>query len=93
MECGRQPEHRRGLDSQFVVAAPQVLDEGVPSDDDACRPVGLQPAHRPQSGLQPSVVAFASVVLLLAGVVERCRDQLVDHVRQGRCPVGDDLRG
>jgi hypothetical protein len=37
------------------------------------------------------VIALAPVVLVLAGVVERQRDQLLDQVRQGRRTVGDDL--
>jgi hypothetical protein len=32
VECVRQTEHRRGLDTQLVVAAAQVLDERVPAD-------------------------------------------------------------
>ncbi len=63
------------------MASPEVLDERVPADHDARGPVGLQSAHRPQSGLQSTVVAFTSVVLVLSGVVEGRRDQLVDHVR------------
>ena len=52
---------------------------------------GLHPAHRPEPGLEPAVVAFDPVVLVLAGVVQRGRKQLLDHVRQSRRPVGDDL--
>ena len=42
-------------------------------------------------GLEPAVVAFDPVVLVLAGVVQRGRNQVLDHVRQRRRPVGDDL--
>ncbi len=91
VECGRQPEHRRGVDSEFVMAAPQVLDKRVPSDHDARRSVGLQSTHRPQPGLQSAVVAFTSIVLILPSVVEGGGDQFVDHVRQGWGAIGDHL--
>ena len=35
VEGSRQLEHRRGFDAQFVVAAADVLDGGVPSEHDA----------------------------------------------------------
>jgi hypothetical protein len=41
----------RGVDPEFVVAASQVLDEGVPGDDDLCRPFGLQSAHWSEAAL------------------------------------------
>lgn len=80
--CGRQAVHGRGLNSHLVVAPSQVMDEGVSSNHDAGRPVGLQPPHRSRPGLHPALIGLAPVVLVLAGVVERRRDQLVDHVRQ-----------
>jgi hypothetical protein len=45
-------------------------------------------AHRRQLGPAPVVVAFTSVVLVLPGVVEHGRDQLVDHVLQGERRLG-----
>ncbi len=69
----------------------QVLDEPVPSNHHARRSMGLQPAHRPEPCLQPAMVAFDSVVLVLAGDVQRRRNEVLDHVRQGRCTIGDDL--
>ena len=91
VECGGQPERRRGVDRELVVAAAEVLDEGVASDDNARRAMVLQPTHRPEPGLEPAVVALDVVVLVLAGVMLRGRDQLLDHVGQRRCPVGDHL--
>jgi len=44
-----------------------------------------------EPGLEPAVVGFDPVVFVLAGVVKRGRNQLLDHVGQRRCPVGDDL--
>lgn len=66
------------------MAASEVLDERVPSDHDARRSIGLQAAHRPQPGLEVAVVGLAPIVLVLPGVVERPRDQVLDQVRQGR---------
>ena len=59
---------------------------------DAGRPVILQPAHRSQPGLHSAVVGLTPGVLVLTGVVERRWDKLIDHVRQGRSAIGDDLR-
>ena len=75
VECGGQPEQRRGVDCELVVATAQVLDEGVAPDHHARRSIGLQPAHRPEPGLESAVVAFDTVVLVLAGVVQRGRNQ------------------
>ena len=53
--------------------------------------MGRRPSHRSEPGLQAAVVAFDPVVLVLAGVVKRSRNQVLDHVRQRRNPVGGDL--
>ena len=42
--------------------------------------------------LHSAVVALKWVVLVLIGVVERRRDQALDHVRKGRSSVGENLR-
>src|SRR3954468_4132133 len=59
-----------------------------PPDHHARRPMGLKPAHRPKPRFEPTVGALDTVVLVLAGVVQRGRDQLLDHIRQRRRPVG-----
>ena len=46
----------RGLASEFVVSAANVLHEGVPGDDRLCGPVGAQPAHRSEPVLELAVV-------------------------------------
>jgi hypothetical protein len=43
--CGKAGRWR-GVESELVVAAPKVLDEGVPRDDHLRGSIGLQPAHR-----------------------------------------------
>jgi hypothetical protein len=42
--------------SDVVVAAAEILDEGVTGGEDPRRAVALQSAHRPESGFQPFVV-------------------------------------
>jgi hypothetical protein len=49
------------------MAAADVLDEGVPGSDYSCAAQLFEPAHRLQSGLQPSVIDFDRVVCVLLG--------------------------
>ncbi len=60
-------------------------------DDDVRRAVRLESADGAEPGFKTPVIAFDAVVLLLPGVMQRGRYQFLDHVREGRCPVGDDL--
>jgi hypothetical protein len=85
-ECGGQPEQRGGVDTELVVATTEVLNEGVPTDHDARRSVGLQSTHHPESCLQPAMVTLDPVVLVLAWVVQHSRNQVLDHARQRRAP-------
>ena len=55
-------ETGEGVDTEFVVAAAQVLHERMPADHDRCGSVAFETAHRLQSGLQSSVVGFDPVV-------------------------------
>ncbi len=88
VECGSQPQTRNRVGSEFVVTTSQVLNERMPSDHETRGPVCLQPAHRPKPGFEPAVITLAPVVLILPSVMERRRDQLIDHVSQRRCTVG-----
>ena len=54
--CNCEPG--QGVDSQFVVTSPQILDERVTSHDNAGGPVQFQSAHRSQPGLQATMVGF-----------------------------------
>jgi len=69
-----------GFDTEFVVAAAQVLDERVAADHHRRSPIGLEAAHRSEPGLDSTVVALDAVVRELVGVVVRVRDQLLDTV-------------
>ena len=63
VEGGSGPELvEAGIDAELVVAAPQVLHEGVTLDDHRRRVVASQAAHRPQPGLEPSVICLDRVV-------------------------------
>jgi hypothetical protein len=48
-------------------------------------------AHRPQPGIQAPVIGFDGVIRVLLGDVTRGGEQLLDHSRVGRCPVGGHL--
>ena len=73
------------------MATAHILNERVPSDHDPRSPLDLASAHRPEPRLRSAVIAFDPIVLVLLGVVERGGDELVDHVRQCRCPIRDHL--
>ncbi len=51
VECGGQPEQRPGVDGELVVAAAEVLNEGVATDHYARRSLSPEPPHRPEPGL------------------------------------------
>lgn len=44
-ERSRDPLGGRCVDTEFVVPAPQILDERVPADNHLRGPIGAQPAH------------------------------------------------
>ena len=55
--------------------------------------VPLQPTHRSEPGLQPSVVSLERVVAVDLRVMEGRRQQLVEDSRVDPIPVGGDLDG
>src|SRR5689334_6804107 len=63
------------------MAAADVLDERVPGGDYLYAAELVEPAHRPQSGLQPSVIGFDRVVSVLLGDMTGRRRQLFEHPR------------
>ena len=64
-----------GFDTEFVVAAAQVLDECVAADHDRRSLVGLQASHRPEPCFEPSVIALQAVVRVLGCVVLCAREE------------------
>ncbi len=90
-ECLRDPMPWIDVGAKFVVAAAEVLDEGVSS---AYRLAGAQPFETPhgsQCGFQAAVICFDGVVRVLLGDVTGGRQQLVEHARVGGRPVGGGL--
>jgi hypothetical protein len=80
-----------GFDAEFVVAAPQVLNERVPADYRRRGPVGSSTAHWPESCLESSVIALDPVVPILSGVMEHFWEQVIDNAQQRRGQVSGDL--
>ena len=93
IERDGQSQRRRLLDRQFVVRSTDVLHEGVSCDDDPGAAVLLEPTHRSQSGLQPAVVGLDAVVGVLVGAVPGSWQQLLQHRRVRRGPIGCDSAG
>ena len=63
------------VDGEFVVAAAEILDEGVTGRDDARGSVSLQAAHRSQPRFQPAMVGLDGVVRVALDGVQSRRDQ------------------
>ena len=78
-ERGRDAPMRSGIASEFVVASADVLHERVTADDHAGGVVAFEAAHWAESGLEAAVVSFDPVVRVLGGVMERDRDEFIDH--------------
>jgi hypothetical protein len=61
----------RDAGGEFVVAAAQILDEGMPGGQGPRGTVALQAAHRPEAGFQPSVICFDRVVRIALDGMQR----------------------
>ena len=70
-ERDEEPVAARNFGSDVVVAAAQVLDEGMTGGESPCRAVALQAPHWPQPGFQPSMVCLDRVVRVLLEGVQR----------------------
>jgi hypothetical protein len=62
VECCADPVAGWDVGGEFVVAAAEVLDQGMPGGQGPRRPVALQAAHRPEPRFQPPVICFDRVV-------------------------------
>jgi len=65
------------------MAAADVLDKRVPGTNDSCAGELFEPAHRSQSGLQPSVISFNRIISVLLGNMTGRRHQLIEHPHVG----------
>jgi hypothetical protein len=87
----RQPPGRWLLDRKLVVPSTNVLDEGMSRDDHPGAAVSLEASHRPQPGLEASVIGLDVVVGIPLSAMPRRWQQLLQHHRVGGCPVGHDF--
>jgi len=78
-ECHTEPMPAGDFGSDVVVAAAEILHEGMTGGEDPRGAVTLQSPHRPQPGLQPPVVSLDRVVRVLLHDVQRRGDQLIEH--------------
>jgi hypothetical protein len=81
---GHSPARWR-LYRQPIMSAPHILYQCMPRDDHSGTAVLLEPPHRSQPRLQPTVVALNPVVGVPIGSVLRRRQQLLEYHRIGRC--------
>ena len=58
VERGRVPVTLVAVDGEFVVASPNVLDQGVAGGHDDDRPGPFQAPHRPEPGFEPGVIGL-----------------------------------
>jgi hypothetical protein len=75
------------MDTEFVMAAPNVLHQRVAAHDHAGGMVAFEVPHRTQPRLEPSVIGLNPIIRILLRVVERCRHELIDHRPQRRRPI------
>jgi hypothetical protein len=69
---------------EFVMAAAEVLDEGVPGGDDPRGPAAFQAAHRPEPGFQPPVIGLDRIIGVALNGMQRGGDQLIEDPRVSR---------
>jgi hypothetical protein len=82
---------RVGIDTEFVMAAAEVLYEGMPAADHSYRAESFQPPHRPQPRLEPTMICLNRIIRIPLKDMTRRGRQLLKHARVNRCPVGADL--
>jgi hypothetical protein len=92
-ERGRDSAMLPDVDTEFVVAAANVLHERVTAHDHSGGAGAFESAHRSESGFEAAVVGFDPIVRVLLGVVERGRHEVLDRRAQRRRAVDHDLHG
>lgn len=78
VERGGDCEAGEGVDTEFVMAPSEVLNERMPPGSRSMRFRHVETAHRSQSGLQSCVVGFDPVVGRVAGF-----DGYLEHFATG----------
>jgi hypothetical protein len=79
------PLVHRLLDREFVVPALQVLYEAMPGDHDPGAAILLEAPHRTKPCLQPTMIAFDSVIGVAVGAMPGRGQQLLQHDWVGGC--------
>jgi hypothetical protein len=90
-EGGGEPVLRWDVGGEFVVAAPEILHEGMSGSDHGGRVEPFESAHRPEPGFEPAMICLDGVVGVLLGHVQRCRGEFVEDPQVCRRLVGSDL--
>src|SRR5450755_4146145 len=72
-----EPVAGEGAGGEFVVAAADVLDEGVTGGEDPRGPGALESAHGPEPGFEPPVIGLDRVVRVPLDCMQGRGDQLV----------------
>lgn len=80
-----------GVPAEFVVAAADVLDEFMSCADYASRAEPFEATHGPEPGLEPSMIWLDRIIPVLLQDMARGQQQLIEHPRISRCPVGAHL--
>src|SRR6266545_1451118 len=83
----------RCLGPEIVETPAEVLNERMAGDDDLGGAISLQPSHRPEASLQPSVVGLDGIVSVDLRVMECRGQQLIEDAGVDPVPVGGDLDG
>ncbi len=92
-EDGGEEGGRPDIGTEVVVAPAEVLDEGMPGNDDPGGAISLQPAHGPEPCLEAPVVVLERIVGMDLRAIEGLRQQLIEDARVDPVPVGRDLDG
>src|SRR5947209_7425866 len=90
-EGSREPMPGMNVGGKLVVAAAQVLDEGVPRTDHLYGPEPFQAAHGSQPGLQFAVIGFDHIIRILLEDMQGGGQQLIEYPEVGRRLVGGHL--
>jgi hypothetical protein len=84
---------RIGIQTEFVVATAEILDERMSSTDYPYRAESFETTHRPQPSREPAMIGFDRVNGVLLSDVAGSGHQLLEHERVGRCLIRGHFSG
>jgi hypothetical protein len=91
IEGSHDTELRWSIGGEAIMAAANVLNEGVPGDDRPSVGIGLQTAHGPQPSFQLGWSNFDPVVGVPLDAMPRSGEHLFEHLEVGRSLVSGHL--